>query len=97
MGIEVAEAPHLRMAVLAGLEAPGPGPHHPPLPGVAVQMLTSGTTGPPKRIALRLEALEESLASAARYESKGDPEAPRLRTPRHLAPRHRVLSACRET
>ena len=80
VGIEVAEAPHLRMTVLTGLESTGPSPHHGPLPGVAVQMLTSGTTGPPKRIALRLAALEESLTSAARYESKGGSEAPRLRS-----------------
>lgn len=80
VGIEVAEAPRLRMKILAGLEAPGPGPHHEPLSGVAIQMLTSGTTGPPKRIGLRLDALEKSLESAARYESEGASEAPQLRS-----------------
>lgn len=80
VGIEVADAPQLAVRVLPGLGSTGPDPHREPLPGVAVQMLTSGTTGPPKRIALRLEALEESLASAARYESKGGSDAPRLRS-----------------
>ncbi len=80
VGIEVHEAPKLGMRVLPGLEALGTGPHHEPLPGVAVQMLTSGTTGEPKRVALRLAALEQSLSSAARYESKGGSDEPQLRS-----------------
>ena len=80
VGIEVVDAPKLGVRVLPGLSAQGSGPHHEPLPGVAVQMLTSGTTGPPKRIALGLAALEKSLASAAHYESKGESDAPRLRS-----------------
>jgi acyl-CoA synthetase (AMP-forming)/AMP-acid ligase II len=39
-------------------------------PGVAVQMLTSGTTGPPKRIDLPYEMLARALAGAKHYESK---------------------------
>jgi acyl-coenzyme A synthetase/AMP-(fatty) acid ligase len=41
-------------------------------------MLTSGTTGPPKRIDLSYEMLERSLAGAKHYESNRD-AAPRLR------------------
>jgi len=78
LGIEVHETPKLGMRLLQGLEALGTGPHHESLPGVAVQMLSSGTTGPPKRIALRLTALTESLASAAGYESKSGSDEPRL-------------------
>jgi acyl-CoA synthetase (AMP-forming)/AMP-acid ligase II len=48
-------------------------------PGVAVQMLTSGTTGPPKRIDLPYEMLARSLAGAKHYESRRDAEL-RLRT-----------------
>jgi acyl-CoA synthetase (AMP-forming)/AMP-acid ligase II len=83
VGIEVADAPELRASVLPGLDSTGAGPHHEPLPGVAVQMLTSGTTGPPKRIALRLDALDRSLTSAARYESPGSKDQadePQLRS-----------------
>ncbi|MAG34253.1 MAG: AMP-dependent synthetase [Deltaproteobacteria bacterium] len=80
LGIEVYEAPKLGMRLRPGLETLDPGPHHEPLPGVAVQMLTSGTTGPPKRVPLRLAALTESLASAAGYESKGGSDEPRLRS-----------------
>lgn len=43
-------------------------PHHSPLPGTAVQMLTSGTTGRPKRVALSLAAIAQSLLGAAHYE-----------------------------
>jgi len=38
-------------------------------PGVAVQMLTSGTTGPPKRVDLSYEMFARSLSGAKHYES----------------------------
>ncbi len=38
--------------------------------GVAVEMLTSGTTGPPKRVPLSYETLWRVLAGAKHYESK---------------------------
>jgi acyl-CoA synthetase (AMP-forming)/AMP-acid ligase II len=50
-----------------------------PLPGVAVQMLTSGTTGRPKRVALSLAAIEQSLIGARHYEKNAD-ATPRLRS-----------------
>jgi long-chain acyl-CoA synthetase len=46
--------------------------------GVAVQMLTSGTTGTPKRVDLSYEMLARSLAGAKHYESNRDAQ-PRLR------------------
>jgi acyl-CoA synthetase (AMP-forming)/AMP-acid ligase II len=48
-------------------------------PGVAVRMLTSGTTGPPKRIDLSYRTLARVLAGAKHYESNRD-DAPRLRS-----------------
>ncbi len=58
-----------------GESAPGGGPHHDPLPGVAVEMLTSGTTGPPKRVHLTYRGIEQSLLGAAHYSSdRGDDE-----------------------
>ena len=50
-----------------------------PRPGVAVQMLTSGTTGPPKRVDLAYEMLRRVLVGAKHYESNRE-EALRLRT-----------------
>ena len=49
-----------------------------PQPGVAVQMLTSGTTGPPKRVDLAYEMLRRVLVGAKHYESNRD-EGLRLR------------------
>ncbi|MSV79108.1 MAG: AMP-binding protein [Actinobacteria bacterium] len=47
-------------------------------PGVAVQMLTSGTTGPPKRIDLLYRSLEHEIVSTASYSRNSDLSAPRL-------------------
>jgi len=63
--------------LVLGLERLGAGPHRPEAPGVAVEMLTSGTTGPPKRIQLRTDAFEKSLLGASHYESRRS-DAPTL-------------------
>jgi acyl-coenzyme A synthetase/AMP-(fatty) acid ligase len=48
--------------------------------GVAIEMLTSGTTGTPKRIPLEYFKFEKALLSAASYErGRGEGDAPRLR------------------
>ncbi|MDB5422892.1 MAG: AMP-dependent synthetase and ligase [Phenylobacterium sp.] len=64
-GVSLTGEPDRPVALVAGLEAVGPGPHQPPLPGVAILMLTSGTTGPPKRVPLKLSVLERQLVEAA--------------------------------
>lgn len=46
----------------------GPG-GHPDRPGVAVRMLTSGTTGPPKHVDLTYDTLERVLVGAKHYET----------------------------
>ena len=48
-------------------------------PGVAVRMLTSGTTGPPKRINLTYRMLEVVMRGAKHYESSADEDV-RLRS-----------------
>jgi long-chain acyl-CoA synthetase len=58
--------------IVEGLEKVGDGPYRPPLPGVAVEMLTSGTTGPPKRIHLATEAFERTITAAGRHYRKSD-------------------------
>lgn len=45
-------------------------------PGVAIEMLSSGTTGKPKRIPLPRRNLEKALAGAASYEKGRDSDAP---------------------
>jgi acyl-CoA synthetase (AMP-forming)/AMP-acid ligase II len=53
------------------LDRPIP-PAGPTRPGVAVRMLTSGTTGPPKRIDLTYRTLEKVMVGAKHYESNAD-------------------------
>lgn len=54
---------------------------NPKAPGVAIEMLSSGTTGKPKRIPLPTRNLEKALAGAASFEKGRDPNmAPRLRS-----------------
>jgi len=49
--------------------------------GIAIEMLSSGTTGKPKRIPLSRRNLEKALAGAASYEKGRDADAaPRLRS-----------------
>jgi acyl-CoA synthetase (AMP-forming)/AMP-acid ligase II len=50
-----------------------------PSPGVAVRMLTSGTTGPPRRIDLTYETLQRVMQGAKHYEANAKEEL-RLRT-----------------
>lgn len=42
----------------------GAGPHHDPQPDVAIQMLTSGTTGTPKRVPIPYAMLEDAVSDA---------------------------------
>lgn len=50
-------------------------------PGVALEMLTSGTTGTPKRIPMRRDAFEMSVFGTARFEKgRAENDAPRLRS-----------------
>ncbi len=50
-------------------------------PGIAIEMLTSGTTGAPKRIPLPYRNLEKALLSAAAFEKgRREDSAPRLRS-----------------
>jgi acyl-CoA synthetase (AMP-forming)/AMP-acid ligase II len=48
--------------------------------GIAIEMLTSGTTGPPKRVPLAAETFEKSMLDFALYEKGRDTSEPRLRS-----------------
>jgi acyl-CoA synthetase (AMP-forming)/AMP-acid ligase II len=82
-GIEVtidvdADARHL-----PGLECVDAGvAHRTVAPGVAVEMLTSGTTGPPKRVPLEYAAFERTITAAgAHYRADGTrDDTPHLRS-----------------
>jgi acyl-CoA synthetase (AMP-forming)/AMP-acid ligase II len=80
LGLALSEDPVQPVVAVRGLDRVGAGLHREPLPGIAVEMLTSGTTGPPKRIKLSYDALEQSLTSVAHYErGKGNGEQRTLR------------------
>jgi long-chain acyl-CoA synthetase len=67
---------------LDGLEHIRGGDHRPSTPGIAVEMLTSGTTGPAKRIPLAYNAFERTITAAGehyRTNREADP-VPRLRS-----------------
>ena len=69
MIVELHDAGPVPAGLGGALDRPGPGPHHPVQPGVAVKMLTSGTTGRPKRVDLSYRALEASIEATTHYES----------------------------
>jgi long-chain acyl-CoA synthetase len=64
------------VAAVAGLERRDPARGHAPAePGVALQILTSGTTGPPKRQSIRTRVLERTVFSVTSGEA-APPGAP---------------------
>ncbi|OBI67197.1 class I adenylate-forming enzyme family protein [Mycobacterium sp. E796] len=67
------------VAVVDGLEHLGPGPFRPSRDGIAVEMLTSGTTGPPKRIPLSYSSFEHTVAAAGAHYSVGAGQDAELR------------------
>jgi acyl-CoA synthetase (AMP-forming)/AMP-acid ligase II len=80
LGLVLTRRPGAPLARAAGLEKPGAGPHRENAPGTAIEMLTSGTTGAPKRVQLGYAALEESLLGAGEHYEKNRGDArPRLR------------------
>lgn len=71
IGICAESEPVLGMSlVTAGIGVAG-GHFHPPLPGTCILMLTSGTTGPAKRIELPYLNFERSIVDASYYETNG--------------------------
>ncbi|MBM4265347.1 MAG: AMP-binding protein [Deltaproteobacteria bacterium] len=80
VGIVLTGDPLDPVRLAPGLERAGSGPHRAASRGVAVEMLTSGTTGPPKRIPLERAAFERTITAAkSHYATKGDADdAPRL-------------------
>ena len=67
-----------KVQLVNGLEQADPGRQREPTPGVAIDMLTSGTTGKPKRIQLFRKALEKSIEGLTHYKPHTS-EEPRLK------------------
>lgn len=79
LGLVVSHHPP-SVTVRPELSAPGPGPFRSEPEGIAVEMLTSGTTGPPKRIPLSYQDFENTVAAAGAHYSKGADGVTRLRS-----------------
>lgn len=79
-GILLREDGSFEIEAVPGLETVGAGPHLEPLPGIAVLMLTSGTTGAPKRAPLTYRQLELNLKRAARADrTRSENDPPKIR------------------
>jgi long-chain acyl-CoA synthetase len=80
IGIELTGDPANPARVLPGLEGDRSLWENAEAPGVAVEMLTSGTTGTPKRVPLSVPKFEQALMGMASYEKgRRSEDAPRLR------------------
>jgi acyl-CoA synthetase (AMP-forming)/AMP-acid ligase II len=80
LGLVLGRRPGIPLERVTGLEKPGAADHRERAPGTAIEMLTSGTTGAPKRVQLGYAALEQSLlGSGEHYEKKPGDARPRLR------------------
>lgn len=78
VGLQVSSEP-ADVTGVAGLEQRGAGPFRASGDGVAVEMLTSGTTGPPKRIPLTYSSFEHTVAAASAHYRYGSGQDPDLR------------------
>lgn len=67
-----ADAP---VSVVPGLDKPGGEPHRPVQPDIAAELLSSGTTGSPKRIPLKRTTLAGAFADAASTYAPGAADA----------------------
>lgn len=66
--------------VVEGLERPLGSGLKREAPGVAIEMLTSGTTGRPKRIPLTAKAFDRGITEAGVYDGRKPGDPPRLRS-----------------
>jgi acyl-CoA synthetase (AMP-forming)/AMP-acid ligase II len=79
LGVQLGMAGVLSAAPRPGLSEPAAGTHYrAAMPGIAIEMLTSGTTGPAKRIPLAYKQFEHALLDALHYE-RDHGQAPKVR------------------
>ena len=78
MGIAVAGSSPITIRPIKECSRVGPGPHRPPTPGVVLERLTSGTTGPPKRIPVTEDVLIPALKAGEQSSSVEGEELRRI-------------------
>jgi acyl-coenzyme A synthetase/AMP-(fatty) acid ligase len=79
LGVLLSDDPERPVQLVKGLESAHGVDLAREAPGVAIEMLTSGTTGQPKRVPLAAAAFERAIDQAGVFDGRGDDEAPRLR------------------
>ncbi|MCB2061471.1 MAG: AMP-binding protein, partial [Novosphingobium sp.] len=79
VGIEVSHHP-FSIRLIPGLEKPGTGPHREAMPDYVLERLTSGTTGAPKRIPVKQDALMPSLSVSEQKKAGEEPTELALKT-----------------
>jgi long-chain acyl-CoA synthetase len=79
LGIMLSEDPDQPVRLVEGLEAVTGTDLGREAPGIAIEMLTSGTTGAPKRIPLAATAFARGINQAAVFDGRGQDEPPKLR------------------
>lgn len=75
-GIELTASWSNPVRIIEGLDAVRGKDLAPALPDTAIMMLTSGTTGVPKRIPLLTDGLERAIFDALKYERDRAPDSP---------------------
>jgi long-chain acyl-CoA synthetase len=81
MGIAVAGWSPITVRTVVECARVGPGPHRPSARGIVLERLTSGTTGPPKRIPVSEEVLIPSLKAGEQSSSDDGQELRLKRSP----------------
>lgn len=71
LGIELTGDRDHPARLVPGLERPSDGPHYTAIPNAAVTILTSGTTGPPKRVPVSYDTLRSSPPKSGAVTSPG--------------------------
>jgi long-chain acyl-CoA synthetase len=79
MGLELPAEPAGALRIIEGMQAPTGADLRRDAPGVGVEMLTSGTTGTPKRVPLKAATLEQAIIDAGVYDNRKPGDPPRLR------------------
>lgn len=79
LGLILTEDTAAPVRLVDGLEAPKGEGLNREAPGIAIEMLTSGTTGIPKRIPLKASSFERGIIEAGVYDRRGPDDPPRLR------------------
>jgi len=80
LGLMLTDDPERPVRPVAGLETVRGADLRREAPGVAIEMLTSGTTGVPKRIPLKASAFNRAILDAGVYDGRKEGDPPKLRS-----------------